>query len=139
MLYPPGLLTQLTSGLSLSVLCTVSVDFILLIAITGHFIRLSCFSYGFKVSILPYDLTLELPAAGFDYGQHDDCIVQGDGEVTMKCLLPAFSLEIGEVHVGCPFGVEQLVQLQGVVAVCLEVLVQLFDVQRIVHRLFLQS
>ena len=33
----------------------------------------------------------------------------------MKRLLPAFSLEIGEVHSECPFGVEQLKLLLGAV------------------------
>ena len=109
-----------------------------LTAFTGHFIRRSCFSYRFKVSVLPYDLTSKLAVVCFDYSRHGDCIVQGDGEVTIKCLLPAFSHEIGEVHVGCPFGVEQLVQLQGVGADRLEVLVQLFDVRRVVRKLLRQ-
>ena len=55
----------------------------------------------------------------------------------MKRLLPAFSDEIGEVHVGCPFGVEQLVELQGVAADRLEVLVQFFDVRRVDRKLML--
>ena len=71
--------------------------------------------YGLKASFLPYGLTSKLAIAGFDYSQNDDCIVQGDGKVTMKRLLPAFSLEIGEVHSGCPIGVEQLKQLLGAV------------------------
>ena len=54
----------------------------------------------------------------------------------MKCLLPACSLKISEVHVRCPFGVEQLVQLQSVVVIRLEVLIQLFDVQLAVLAVF---
>ena len=107
----------------LSLAVAILASFYHLTAFVGYFKRLCGFSYRFQVSIFPYDFVAKLGVLCLYHSHHDYCVVQRDGEVTVKRLLPAFRLKIRKVHIRCPSGVKPLVKLQGVVAIRFEVLI----------------